>query len=51
MIIMVKQLILKYQLLQRDLIESEKFYEAKIVKGVLADLIKLHDLEEKQHGC
>lgn len=48
--IMVKQLIVKYQLLKRDLIDKEKFYEAKIVKDLLGDLIKLHDLEEKKHG-
>ena len=47
MYIMIKQLIIKYQLLQRDLIEDEKFHEAKIVKDLLADLIKLHDLQEK----
>lgn len=50
MIILVKQLILKYQFLKHDLIEKEKFHEAKIVKDILADLMKLHDLEEKQHG-
>jgi hypothetical protein len=51
MAIMIMQLIHKYQRLQRDLIENEKFHEAKIVKDVLADLIKLHDLQEKQNGC
>lgn len=46
MIIRVKQLILKYQFLKHDLLEREKFYEAKIVKDIIADLMKLHELLE-----
>lgn len=49
--ILIKQLFIKYQLLQRELIDDEKFHEAKIVKDLLADLIKLHDIQEKNNGC
>lgn len=48
MLIRVKQLILKYQFKKHDLMRSEKFHEVKLVNEMLADLMKLHDLKEKQ---
>lgn len=47
MLLRIKQLILKYKFLKHDLIEKERFHEAKIVKDILEDLMKLHELPEK----
>lgn len=43
----LKQLIFKYACLKKDLIDKEKFHEAKIAKEITADLQKLQNLMEK----
>ncbi len=43
MIIKIKQLIFKYENLKKDLIDREKFNDAKLVNAMLADLNKLKE--------
>ena len=50
MIDSIKRMLFKYSLLKRDLIESEKFHEAKIVKDFMNDLNKLIELKGKNNG-
>lgn len=47
MLILIKQLILKYQFKKHDLMEAEKFREVKLVNEMISDLMKLHELKEK----
>jgi hypothetical protein len=51
MLIKLKQLIYKYELVRRDCIDKGEFHEAKMAKDIIADLNKLVELQEKQNGC
>jgi hypothetical protein len=46
-ILRIKQLIFKYECIKRDLLDEEKYLQAKAVNEMLVDLKKLHELTEK----
>lgn len=41
-------MIFKYECLKKDLIEKEKFHEAKIASEIAFDLIKLKEIMNKK---
>ena len=47
--IKINQLIFKYELLKKDCIDKERYYEAKIASGVVLDLTKLKEIINKQN--
>lgn len=46
-VLRIKQLVLKYEFIKRDLIDEAKYLQAKTVNEMLVDLKKLHELTEK----
>lgn len=47
--LVLKQLIFKYESLKRDLIDKERYYEAKIAAEAALDLTKLKEIINKQN--